>query len=169
MTNIVITDEQRAQIRAAHQLCKMVGLDPTVRQLEGFSGLRLTHHMVHVALADPVQEEAVLASAPEETEIPEVHVIGGVRVVRAQVILAPPNTPNRIEGYNWISGLEPGDSAWHEKWGRLIFLRWDGGYCVCEHTRTHLDPAAPADMPQLGAIPKGSKIHVDPNNLWVQA
>ena len=168
MTNIVITDEQRAQIRAAHQLCKMVGLDPTVRQLEGFSGLRLTQHMVNLALADPVQEGAEPASAPE-TEIPEVRLIGGVRVVRAQVMSAPPGTPDRIEGYNWIPDLELGDSVWHEKWGRLIFLRWDGGYCVCEHTRTHLDPAAPADMPQLGAIPKGSKIHVDPNNLWVQA
>ena len=100
--------------------------------------------------------------------VPERRTIDGVAVVQARVIPAPANTPGRLEGCNWIEGLSPGDDVWHEKWGRLVFVRWDGGVCVTRHTREHLDPNAPPRWPRMGAIPADSKLWADPHELWLR-
>jgi len=138
-------------------------MDPkNLRRLEGFTGLRLTQEMVDEALREPEEP------APEPEWEPERTVIDGVKVRQARVIPAPAGTPGRIEGYNWVPGLKHGDSVWHATWHRLIFLRYDGGVCVCRHTKEHLDPDAPPEYPRMGATPAGSKVWVDPHELWVE-
>ena len=110
---------------------------------------------------------------PEEPEAepewePERRIIEGVQVKEARVIPAPPNTPGRLEGYNWIPGLKHGDFVYHEKWGKLKFLRYDGGQTVCAHTKEHLDPNAPPAYPRTGAIPAGSRFYAPCAELWVE-
>jgi len=156
-------DEIRETIRGAAELCERFGMDPkNLRRLEGFTGLRLTQDMVDEARAEPEEPPA------EPEWEPKRMAVDGIKVRQARVIPAPPNTPGRNAGFNWIPGLKHGDSVYHEQWGRLVFLRYDGGMCVTRHTREHLDPDAPPEYPRMGATPAGAKAWVDPHELWVE-
>jgi len=158
----MITDEQRESILGCIELCERFGMEPTLGRLEGFTGLRLTQDMVDAAKAPPALPE-------EEPEwFPCRTVIDGVKVKEARVVPAPAGTPGRPEGWNWIPGLAHGDSVWHRQYGRLVFLRWDGGHCVTRHTRDHYDPKAPAQYPRMGMIPAGSRFTAPAGELWVE-
>jgi len=158
-----ITDEQRETIRGCMAMMERFGMDPkNLQRLEGFTGLRLTQAMVDEALTEPPEPEPEVEWEPKRT------VIDGVKVRQARVIPAPPNTPGRLEGFNWIPGLKHGDSVWHLEWGRLLFLRYDGGSAVTRHTKEHLDPNAPASYPRMGAIPAGSLFTAPCAELWVE-
>jgi len=156
----MITDEQRESILGCIELCERFGMEPTVGRLEGFTGLRLTQAMIDEAMAPQVEPE------PEPEWEPQRAIIDGVKVKSCRVIPAPENTPGRNTGYNWIPGLKHGDFVWHRNWGKLQFMRWDGGYCVTRHTADHYNPNAPTDYPRMGMIPKGSRFVADPHELW---
>ena len=108
--------------------------------------------------------------------LPETDTIDGVSVRKVTAVPRPDNTPGGASGATYSpeidklwkdNGYDP-VPVYHKKYGKLLFLRWDGGAAVTEHTKEHLDPNAPAKYPRMGAIPKGGKFWAPVPELYVE-